>query len=66
MQIAPKGAVNKIDTTATVNANSPHSNPIASGIVPIPACTVALGVYAIAQNNLSFLFNFVIIYSITF
>ena len=55
--MAPKGAVTKIAKTATVNTISPHANPMESGIVPIAACTVALGVYAIAQNTLSFLFK---------
>ena len=54
MHKAPKGAVSRIATTATVNTISPHANPMARGIVPIAACTVALGVYAIAQNTLSF------------
>ena len=61
MHIAPNGAVSKIDTTATVKTISPHANPIAIGIVPMAACTVALGVYAIAQNSRSFLFNSVFI-----
>ena len=44
MQIAPKGAVIKIDNTATVSTILPQGKPIASGIVPIAACTVAFGV----------------------
>lgn len=59
--IAPNGAVSKIDTTATVRTISPHANPIVNGIVPIAACTVAFGVYAIAQNSRSFEFNFVFV-----
>ena len=51
--IAPNGAVIKIDNTATVNTIFPHSNPIDNGIAPIAACTVAFGVYATIQNNLS-------------
>ena len=52
--IAPNGAVSKIDTTATVKTISPQSNPIAIGIVPMAACTVALGVYAIHKPYLFF------------
>ena len=46
IHIAPNGAVISIDITATVRTNSPHTNPIDKGIVPIAACTVAFGVYA--------------------
>lgn len=52
---APRGAVTKIDKTATVNTIFPHGNPIESGIAPIAACTVAFGVYAIIQNMRSFI-----------
>ena len=41
---APRGAVNKIETTATVNTNSPQDNPMDKGMAPIDACTVAFGV----------------------
>ena len=44
MQIAPKGAVMRMDKTATVNTICPQFSPIVSGIAPIAACTVALGV----------------------
>ena len=44
MQIAPKGAVMRMDKTATVNTVCPQLNPIERGIAPIAACTVALGV----------------------
>lgn len=53
MQIAPNGAVMRIDNTAAVNTVCPQANPIVKGIVPIAACTVALGVYAIMQNSFS-------------
>ena len=53
MQIAPNGAVIRIDNTATVNTVCPQANPIVKGIVPIAACTVALGVYDIMQNSFS-------------
>lgn len=54
-QIAPKGAVIKIDKTATVNTVCPHASPIASGTAPMAACTVAFGVYASMQNIFSLL-----------
>lgn len=54
-QIAPNGAVIRIASTATVSTIFPHGNPIDSGTAPIAACTVALGVYANAQNTRSFL-----------
>ena len=44
MHSAPKGAVIKIATTATVNTIFPQDNPIARGTPPIAACTVAFGV----------------------
>ena len=53
MQIAPKGAVIRIDKTATANTVCPHLNPIVRGIAPIAAWTVAFGVYAIMQNHFS-------------
>ncbi len=37
IQIAPRGAVIRIETTATVNTMFPQSSPIAKGIVPIAA-----------------------------
>lgn len=43
MPNAPKGAVIIIDKIAMLNTISPHGKPTASGIVPIAACTVALG-----------------------
>ena len=43
-QIAPKGAVIKIDITATVRTISPQDSPITRGTVPSAACTVAFGV----------------------
>ena len=44
MHIAPNGAVIKIETTATVKTTLPQDSPIARGIVPMAACTVAFGV----------------------
>ena len=61
MQIAPNGAVMRIDNTATVNTVCPQANPIVKGIAPIAACTVALGVYAIMQNSFSCLVSLVFI-----
>ena len=49
-----------MDTTATVKTILPHSKPIANGIVPIAACTVAFGVYANMQKNRSFFVKFVL------
>ena len=54
---APSGAVINIDSTAIDSTNEPQDSPIARGIPPIAACTVALGMYANIVNNLSFLFN---------
>ena len=54
MPMAPRGAVIKMDTTATVKIFCPLDKPIDSGIAPMAACTVALGVYATIQNNFSF------------
>ena len=44
IHIAPKGAVIKIDITATVRTISPQDSPITRGTVPSAACTVAFGV----------------------
>ena len=41
---APRGAVMIMDRTATVSIISPHGSPIARGIPPMAACTVAFGV----------------------
>ena len=43
---APSGAVINIDSTAIDNTNEPQESPIARGIPPIAAWTVALGKYA--------------------
>ncbi len=50
-----------IDNTATVSTIWPQGSPIARGIAPMAACTVAFGVYAIMQNSFSFLFSGVLI-----
>lgn len=55
IQNAPSGAVIKIAATAVVKTILPQDNPIAKGMPPIAACTVALGRYAIMQNILSFI-----------
>ena len=61
MQTAPKGAVMRMDKTATVNTVCPQFNPIVSGIAPIAACTVAFGVQAIMQNHFSYFVSLVLI-----
>lgn len=43
MARAPKGAVTKIATTATVSTTCPQARPMARGTPPMAACTVALG-----------------------
>ena len=50
----PRGAVIRIASTATVSTMFPQAKPIANGIPPMAACTVALGEYANTQNILSF------------
>ena len=40
---APSGAVMRMDNTATVSTKLPQGSPIAKGIPPIAACTVAFG-----------------------
>ena len=59
MPIAPSGAVSKMASTATESTRFPQGRPIASGVAPIAACTVALGRYAITQNSRSFFVSFV-------
>ena len=59
MPIAPSGAVSKMASTATESTRFPQGRPIASGVAPIAACTVALGKYAITQNSRSFFVSFV-------
>ena len=53
MPMAPSGAVIKIASTATESTIWPQGSPIASGVAPMAACTVALGRYAITQNRRS-------------
>ena len=57
MANAPAGAVIIIASTAIASIRSPEATPAASGIPPTAACTVALGIYARMQNNLSFIFR---------
>ena len=44
IQMAPNGAVSKMDTTATVKTMLPQDSPMARGMVPMAAWTVAFGV----------------------
>ena len=43
MAKAPRGAVIRIDSTATVSTRLPQARPMLRGMGPIAACTVALG-----------------------
>lgn len=43
MAKAPRGAVTRMATTATVSTSCPQPNPMARGTPPMAACTVALG-----------------------
>lgn len=42
--MAPKGAVSKIEITATVRTILPQPSPMVKGMVPMAAWTVAFGV----------------------
>ena len=57
MQIAPNGAVMRMDSTATVRTICPQGSPMESGSAPIAACTVAFGAYAAMQKIRSFQFK---------
>ena len=46
-----------VEITATVSTRLPQGNPMERGMVPMAACTVAFGVYAIMQNNRSLPFS---------
>ena len=59
INIAPNGAVIKIEITAPVKITIPQSNPSDKAIAPIDAWTVAFGKYEKIINNFSFLLNLV-------
>lgn len=46
MRNAPKGAVIRIESTATVSTIFPQASPMDRGTPPMAAWTVALGIYA--------------------
>lgn len=58
--MAPSGALKIMDKTAKDKTNSPQFKPMAKARGPIDAWTVALGRYAIIQNNLSLKLNLVL------